>query len=123
MAQELLINAGVTFKGKGNLKPKSFPALQALLDMAGTLYECGAQTITQADEVAIEIGGISPTGVGLMVLINTDPDNFVLYGQTGNLINKISPGMFAIVESDGAGGPFAQADTADVIIERYIFAA
>jgi hypothetical protein len=122
MSQELTTAASITFNGKAGLKEFKTPSFQVILDMAGTLFESGAQTITAAGEVAIDIGGIPAGTAGMMLLYNSDAENFITYGGTGNLINKLRPGAIALVELDGID-PFAQADTADVTIQRWIFAA
>ena len=120
MANELDLSCSMRFiKGKMDVELSA----SGRLTITGTQYVKYNQVITQAAEVALEIG----TGIGTLGYIlvkNLDPTNFFeIRQETGAAFDciKVPPGLFALFHAgSNMTAPFALADTADCEAEIFI---
>lgn len=119
MANELDISASMRFtKGQMDVPLSA----SGRLTITGTQYVKYNQVITQAAEVALELG----TGIGTMgymLVKNLDPTNYfeIRWGTGEEDVIKVPPKLFALfhVGSDMTA-PYALADTADCEAEIFI---
>lgn len=93
-------------------------------DLTATLTQVlqaiGTQIITTS-HAAITIGDLASTDVGLCVLYNCDPTNYIEYGSTLNEW-RLNPGEFAFARINPSKTIQAKANSASVKIEKYIVA-
>ena len=92
----------------------------AIADMIGGEYSQRIQVIGTSPEIL----NISPNiGIrGFYVLHNYDDTNYIEWGKTGELYNKLLPNEFTIVRSNlGGDNLYAQANTAACRVEVICF--
>jgi len=118
MAKEASIVGNIHFvKGRMDVELGS----SFRLTIAGTQYVKYNQNITQASEIALELGTLD--SLGYAIIKNLDPTNFftILTGTSGTVFAKVLPLGFALFHfGSGVTAPFALADTADCEAEILI---
>lgn len=123
IADELTINASVQYADANDVQmslacPTDFLATIA---SATPLAYQGSQSIGTS-ETAINLGGIS--SLGYMLLVNRDPVNYVdiKTGTGGTIFARLDPagGMLLLKVGSGVTAPYAIANTAACVIEKFV---
>lgn len=96
---------------------------QRSIDMSGTNYTAGAQSIGTGAHEALTLVDVSTAGYGFFV--NTDTTNYVEIGRdsAGTFVPlvKLKPGEAALFRL-ASTAPYAKANTAAVVLDWIIFA-
>jgi hypothetical protein len=123
MAKEIQVIAHLVVK-KGSLSVEK-PATSLQIDMAGSNYSAGVQSIGFAAHEQVDVNASVATP-GVAKFTNLDAANFVRLGRdvAGAFVAfaKLMPGEFWLGRLD-AGDVYAQADTAAVSLEHMILEA
>jgi len=120
MADELTAQAFLSYTKNGVTFPLSIPS--DTFDVAGTALIAGRPSIGFAAHEALAMGEVASAGWAYFK--NCDATNFVQIGfdDTGAFVSFITlyPGQWAVCPL-GVNAPYAQADTAAVILDYVIF--
>lgn len=125
MAEDKLKVQGRIKHSPSNKKVKDIDTgnIEIFVDMSGTDYVSGTQEIGNSSEEAIAENEVATAGY--VFIRNLDDTNFVLVGLADVSTSddarpiKLKPGEIALFRANG--DIYAQADTANVRIQYYIF--
>ncbi len=116
MPNEIFIQARLSYN-PATEDSVSIPWLEKFIDVTGSEYMSGVQSIGTSEEAIEKITDIGT--VGICVFINLDASNYVEIGLTSSYTVKLKPKEFCLFRA--SADLYAKADTDAVRLKYWIF--